>query len=86
MATKLRFEVQGDLVNNPALIVNPEGPYEAPNTYQLLHRYYYDHATDSIKDRHPGKTDRQVQELEHEAAIALALELGTTPPPPLPAA
>jgi hypothetical protein len=47
------------------------------------HRYYYDAATDSIKDKYDGKTDKEVQEIEHAAAVALANELGTTPPPPL---
>ena len=84
MATKLKFNVQGDLVTNPILIQDPDGTHEAPNSYQLPHRYYYDAEADSIKDKYPGKTDRQVQEIEHEAAIALAEELGLTPPPPLP--
>jgi hypothetical protein len=84
MATKLKFDVQGDLVSNPILIKSPDGAYEAPNSYQLPHRYYYDADTDAIKDKYPGKTDRQVQEIEHEAAIALAVELGMPSPPPLP--
>lgn len=86
MATKLKFNVQGDLVNNPILVEDPNGTYEAPNSYQLPHRYYYDSATDSIKDRYAGKTDRQVQEIEHAEAVALAAERGLPPPPPLPAA
>lgn len=83
MATKLKFNIHGDLVTNPILIQDPDGTHEAPNSYQLPHRYYYDAATDSIKDRYAGKTDRQVQEIEHAAAIASAEELGLTPPPPL---
>jgi hypothetical protein len=86
MATKLKFHVQGDLVNNPVLIQAEDGAYEAPNSYQLPHRYYYDAETASIKDKYAGKTDRQVQEIEHAAAIALATEQGLPPPPPLPAA
>lgn len=86
MATKLKFSVQGDLANNPTLIEDPNGTYEAPNSYQLPHRFYYDAETDKIKDRYAGKTDRQVQEIEHEAAIALATEQGLPPPPPLPTA
>ena len=84
MATKLKFNIIGDLVNNPILIQDPDGTHEAPNSYQLPHRYYYDSETDAVKDRYAGKTDRQVQEIEHAAAIALATELNLTPPPPLP--
>lgn len=84
MATKLKFNVQGDLSNNPILVKDPNGTYEAPNSYQLPHRYYYDVATDSVKDKYSGKTDRQVQEIDHAAAVALATELGLTPPPALP--
>lgn len=83
---KLKFNVLGDLVNNPVLVVADDGAYEAPNSNQLQHRFYYDTATDSVKDRYAGKTDRQVQEIEHAAAIALAEELGLPAPPPLPAA
>lgn len=83
MATKLKFNVIGDLVNDPVLILDPVGVYEAPDFYQLPHRYYYDVETDSVKNRYPDQTDRQVIESDHEKAIALAIELGLTPPPPL---
>lgn len=85
MATKLKFILQGDLANNPDLIENPDGTLEAPNDNQLPHRFYFDAASGTVKDRYPGKTDREVQEIEHEAAIALAAERGMPPPPPLPA-
>jgi hypothetical protein len=85
MATKLKFNLLGDPILNPMLVESLEGVYEAPNTYQLPHRFYYDAETDKVKDKYAGKTDREVQEIEHKAAIDLAVELGTTPPPPLPA-
>ena len=83
MATKLKFNIIG-AKENPVLVQDENGQYAAPNTNQLPHRFFYDAETDSIKDNYAGKTDRQVQELEHAAAVALAQELGTTPPPPLP--
>jgi len=86
MATKLKFHVIGDLATNPVLVVASDGVYEAPNSNQLVHRFYYDAETDKIKDKHAGKTDRQVQEIEHATAVALAEELGLPIPPPLPAA
>jgi hypothetical protein len=86
MATKLKFKVAGDLGANSVLIEDPEGEYVAPNTNKLAHRFYFDAESNTVKDKYAGKTDRQVQEIEHEAAIALATELGLPPPPPLPAA
>jgi hypothetical protein len=85
MDTKLKFNLLGDPTLNPVLVESLEGVYEAPNTHQLIHRFYYDAGTDKVADAYVGKTDRQVQELNHAAAIALAEELGTQLPPPLPA-
>lgn len=84
MASKLKFLVMGGDTPNPFLLVDDAGPYEAPSDGQLPHRFAYDAQTNSIVDLHPGLTDRQVQELEHAAATALAAELGYPAPPPLP--
>lgn len=84
MATKLRFNLLGDPINAPVLYVAEDGLYEAPNSYQLPHRFYYDPVVDKVKDKYAGKTDSQVQEIDHDAAVAKAIEEGMTPPPPLP--
>jgi hypothetical protein len=81
--TKLKFNVTGDLINNPFLIINEDGQYEAPNEGQLQHRFKYDIETDSIKDVYGDISDLEVQKIDHEAAIALAIELGMPQPPPL---
>jgi hypothetical protein len=79
MATKLKFSVVD--INTGVITCTPEGVLEAPNDYQLPHRFFYEDGV--VKDKYGNKTDREVQEIDHEAAIALAAELGTTPPPPL---
>ena len=45
-----------------------DGNYEVDSA--LLHRYSL--ADDEVVDKYPGKTDRQVQVIEHDAAIAAA--------------
>jgi hypothetical protein len=45
-----------------------DGNYEVDSV--LLHRYSL--ADDEVVDKYPGKTDRQVQVIEHDVAIAAA--------------
>jgi hypothetical protein len=83
MVNKLKFNLLGDLENNPRLLEVVDGEYEAPTEGQLPHRFKYDVTTDSILDVYGDISDFEVRQKDHEAAIALATELGMPLPPPL---
>jgi hypothetical protein len=45
--------------------IDPEGQYEVVET-NLIHRFSL--VDGEVVDKYPGKTDRQIQEIEHAAA------------------
>lgn len=75
MATKMNF-----LPNGLAQLVE-DGEYSAKVTSVLGHRFSL--VDGKVVDKYDGVSDAKVKEIDHAAAIALAVEKGEEPPPAL---
>lgn len=75
MSTKLSFTSAGNAY------IDENGEYEVSIDSTLGHRFSL--VDGAVVDKYDGVSDEEVRRIDHEAAIALAVERGEEPPPPL---
>lgn len=75
MATKLNFTPNG------LAEISENGEYSVKVKSVLGHRFSL--VDGKVVDKYNGVSDDEVKKIDHEAAIALAIEQGLEPPPPL---